>query len=256
MRKDKLSLFTTGVKQTFKRHSPAIMTGIGIAGMGTSVVLAAKATPKVLTMLKDAEYEKQEELTNTEKFKVAWKPYLPATLTFVGSAACLVGANSVHIRRNAALATACKLSESALVEYRDKVVETIGEKKEKEVRNEIAKDKVTKQPVANSTIFDTGKGATLCFDPLSARYFKCDPDTIKRAENTINKQILHDISGYSSVNEFYDEIGLEHTSIGYEIGWNAYHLMDIDFSSTLTEENKPVAVINYINKPKYGYERF
>ncbi len=60
--------------------------------------------------------------------KTAWPCYIPAAVGAI-SVFCLIGASSTNLRRNAALATAYTLSESTLKEYQEKVVETIGEKR-------------------------------------------------------------------------------------------------------------------------------
>ena len=252
----KLSLFLNDTKKTLSKHSPAILTGIGITGMVTSTVLAVKATPKAMILIKKAEDEKQEKLENLEVVKATWKCYVPAVATGAVSIGCLIGANSVNASRHAALATAYKLSETALVEYREKVVETLGEKKEKVVRDKIAKDKIDANPPSKNTIIVTDNGEALCFEPTSARYFKSSIDKIKRAEMEIVKEMQQDVCGYSALNEFYDELGLERTSIGYDMGWNAMYLPEIDFSSILTEDDQPCVVINYRNPPKYNFRGF
>lgn len=71
------------------------------------------------------------DLKPLEVVKAAWKPYIPAAITGSLSVACLVGASRVNFKRNAALATAYTLSEKVLKDYKDSVVETIGEKKRK-----------------------------------------------------------------------------------------------------------------------------
>ena len=256
MNKPNLGRLFKTVKLKATEHSPEILMGIGIAGMFTTTILAVRATPKVLTLIQEAEDEKQEELTKLEIVKASWKPYIPAVVTCGLSTACLISSGTVNSRRNAALATAYKISETALTEYREKVVETIGEKKEKTVRDAVAKKQIEKNPITKNEVIVTDRGSTLCYDPLSARYFKTDIDRIKRAENNLNKQMLHDISGYASLNEFYDELGLEHTSIGEELGWNAYNLIDISLSSQLTENDEPALVIDFIQPPKYGYSHF
>ena len=67
--------------------------------------------------------------------------------------------------------------------------------------------------------------------------------------------MLHDNSGYISLNDFYDELGLEHTSIGHELGWNVYHLLELHLSPQLTNEDRPCVVIDYVYPPKYDYYR-
>ena len=161
MNKTKFSRLKSNIQTTMIRRSPEILTGIGIAGLVTTTIFAVKATPKALDLIAKAEEEKQEELTKLEAVKVAWKPYIPAAISGATSIACLIGATSVNAKRNAALAAAYKLSETALVEYKDKVIETIGEKKEKTIREEISKDRLEKNPVTKSEIFINEKGKTL-----------------------------------------------------------------------------------------------
>lgn len=257
MGKTNLATITKDIRKFASKRSPEILTGIGIAGMITTTILAVRATPKALELIEEQkEEESVDELSSFEVVKVAWKPYIPAMVTCIVSTACLIGASSVNTKRNAALATAYKLSETALTEYREKVIETIGEKKERIVRDKVAEERVKKNPVSKNEVIITGNGKTLCFDPISGRYFMCSIETIKKAENTLNKQMLHDISGYVSLNEFYDELGLNHTSVGNDLGWNTNQLIDIDFSSQLNDNGEPSVVLDYLVAPKCDYYNF
>lgn len=252
----KLSILTD-VKRFVSARSPEILTGIGIAGMVTTTVLAVKATPKAMSLIEDKKNEDWvDELSPLDVVKIAWKPYIPAIVTCVVSTTCIIGASSVNAKRNAALATAYKLSETALTEYREKVIETIGEKKEQIVRDKVAEERIKKNPVSKNEVIVTGNGKTLCFDPISGRYFMSSIDVIKRAENELNKQMLHDISGYVSLNDFYDELGLDHTSVGDDLGWNTDQLIDICFSSQLNDNGEPSVVLDFLVAPKYGYDKF
>lgn len=256
MSKPSPASFLKRMEATLTKHSPEILTGIGISGMITTTVLAVKATPKALMLLEDARYEKGSALKPVEKVKAAWKPYVPAVVTGTVSIACLIGANSVHSRRTAALAAAYQLSETALAEYREKVVETLGEKRERSVREKISKDRVEKQPVSTSEVYITNKGDTLFLDPLSKRYFKSDIELIRKAENTLNKQMLHDISGYVSLNDFYCEIDLPFTDLGYDIGWNTDKLIDLDFHAVQADDGRPCLSIDFITPPQYKFDTF
>lgn len=259
----KLQAITKNVGSALKKHSPGILTGIGIAGMIATTVMAVKATPKAMSLIEEAGYKKGSDenpimdmeytpLTKLEIVKVAWKPYIPAIVTGVGSIACLVGASSVSARRNAALATAYTISETALREYKDKVVETVGEKKEKSIRDAIAKDKIDKNPVQKNEVVLTDGGATLCYDELSGRYFKSDIEKLRRAANELNHQMLSD--GSASLNDFYYLIGLDNIKIGDDLGWDTrMNLLDLDFSSQLTSDGKPCLVLQFSIAPRYDY---
>lgn len=147
-----LSKAVKKVQMEMAKRSPEILTGIGIAGMITTTVLAVKATPKAIRMLEverdlkkgASDWNEDISLTPIEAVKATWKCYIPAVVTGTISIACLIGAGSVHTRRTAALATAYKLSETALSEYKEKVIETIGEKKSKSLKKKSIRTMLTK----------------------------------------------------------------------------------------------------------------
>lgn len=255
MNKVNLSAITKSVRTALKKHSPEILTGIGIAGMITTTIMAVKATPKALMLIDEKKHEENvEQLTKIEVVKTAWKPYVPTVLTAAASVACLVGASSVNFKRNAALATAYSLSETALREYKDKVIETIGEKKEQSVRDAVIKDKVNKNPVERNEVIITDNGETLCYDVQSGRYFKSDINTIKKAINKLNRQMLTDM--FISLNELYYEIGLSTIELGDELGWHIDRgLIDIAYSSQLAADDRPCLVIDYRVAPQYDYRK-
>ena len=253
-----------GLKRTIKsagrvltKYSPGILTGIGITGMIGATFMAVKATPKALYLIEAKKEESEvEELTPVETIKTCWKCYIPATLTTVVSAACLIGASTVSAKRNAALATAYSISEAALREYQEKVVEVVGEKKEKAVRDAVAKDQIERDPVTKSevVIIDSNSN-TLCYEPLSGRYFKSTIDKIKKAEIKLDSQMIQEM--YVSLNDFYWEIGLDGTDLGDKMGWNlSKGYMDLSFSSQLADDGTPCAVIVYGIPPVYDYQNY
>ncbi len=247
---------TKGIVTFVKKRNPEILTGIGVAGMVTTTVLAVKATPKALILIESKkEDEEVDKLTVLETVKTVWPCYIPAVVTGTMSIFCIVGATSANARRNAALATAYTLSESAAKEYRDKVIETVGEKKDKEIRDAISKDRIERDPVKSSEIVFTDRGDTLCYDVISGRYFKSDIDKLKKVVNELNRQMLKD--SYISLNDFYDSVGLEHIKMGYDLGWNISDgLIDLDFSSHLATDGTPCVVLDFSSVPKYDFDRY
>ena len=256
MNKPDLTKLLKTAQATVTKHSPEILTGLGIAGMITTTVLAVKATPKALLLLEDARHEKGTKLTKTEKVKTAWKPYIPAAVTGTASIVCLIGASSVNAKRNAALATAYQLSTTALADYKETVVETIGEKKEKTIREKVAQKKIDDTPVATTTVYNTGKGGTLCFDPQFGQYFRCNIDSIDKAVNKLNNRMVSGHSEYISLNDFYTEIGVNRISMGDNLGWNIGRdgLIDIEHNTAIvTDDGEPCIVITYNVAPTYDY---
>lgn len=268
MKKRNFSQIVKGVKTGLLKHSPEILTGIGIAGMVTATVLAVRATPKALILMEEEKQRQNEELRKGEEetcmqieklkpadlLRVTWTCYIPSAVTGMLSVACLIGASSVNLRRNAALATAYSLSESAMKEYREKVIETIGEKKEEEIRDKIAKEKMKREPVANKEVIITGRGETLCFDTITSRYFKCDIEKLRKVENELNKRLISEM--YIPLNDFYYEIGLRSNDMGNDLGWNIGDgLIDLKFSSQLAEDETPCLVIGYRVAPRYDFRK-
>lgn len=255
----KINNFIKNTKSFLGKHSPEILTGIGVAGMITSTVLAVKATPKALVLLEEARTNEDgtlgDKLTIVETVKVAWKPYVPAIAVGIASISCIIGASRVNYKRNAALATAYALSERTLINYRDKVIETLGEKKEKEVRDKISQDEIDKKPISSSQVIITPKGNTLFMDSITGRYFRSDLDSIKKAVIELNMEISH--QNYISLNEFYSNIGLDRISNGDNLGWNIDNgYVEIDYSTCLADNDEPCIVIDYISQPKYDFDKF
>lgn len=251
----KLALVAKGVGQVLRKHSPEILTGLGIAGMVSTTIFAVKATPKAIQLLEQKKAEEEvEKLAPVEVVKTTWKCYIPTVITGVASAACLIGASSVSVRRNAALATAYTISETALKEYKNKVIETIGENKEKEVREAVLQDKVKNEPVSNKTVHITSHGDSLCCDYFSGRYFRCSAEKLRRAENTINHKAF--VEGYASLNDFYEEVGLERNGIGESVGWRCEQggiKMYFTYEGDTNEE--PTLIFAFENDPKYDYDK-
>lgn len=241
-----------GIWSAMKKHSPEILTGIGIAGMITTTIMAVKATPKALKLIGEKKEElKVDTLSGKEIVQTAGPCYIPAAVVGAVSIFCLVGASSTNLRRNAALATAYTLSESTLKEYQEKVIEHVGEKKEQVIRDSASKEKMVKNPVREVILTEKG-GNTVCFDVISGRYFKSDRDAISRVVNKLNRQMRDEM--YISLNDYYYELGLDPIKIGDDLGWNIDNgYIDLSFSSHLDANGTPCLVIDYRIAPVYDY---
>lgn len=249
--------FFKDAQETLVKHSPEILTGLGIAGMIATTILAVKETPKALRLLEAKKKELEvEKLTAKDTIKTAWKCYIPAAVTGTASVACIIGASSVHLSRNAALTAAYTLSETALREYREKTLETVGEKKEQLIRDAVAQDKVEKHPISSNAVIPTGIGNTRCYDPFTDRYFDSDIDKLRKAENEINSQMLDE--GCVSLNDFYYQVGLGETTTGGNIGWsyNRDGFVKLNLSSCITLDGIPCIVLGFRTDPYYKYDTY
>lgn len=252
-----ISGMAKSVQKTLVKKSPEILTGIGIAGMFASVIMAVKATPKALELIENEKEEQEREskkqidkLPAKEVVKTTWKCYVPTAITLGLSTACLIGGTTVNGKRNAALATAYALSESALKEYKSKTLEIAGPKKEQQIKDAILKDKVEKTPIKNTEVLMTGNGDTLCMDSVSGRYFKSDKTKIDAAVNKLNFQLRREM--FVPLNDLYYELGLPGTKLGTDLGWNVDDgEIEFYYSYAGADNGDPCMVVDYNIKPQF-----
>lgn len=247
--------FVTRTSAGLKKHSPAILTGIGISGMLGTTVLAVRGTPEALRRIEEKKkLEHHKKLTVLQTVQAAWRCYIPAAISGTASVACLVGASVTNERRNAALATAYSIAETSLRDYRTKVVETIGERKEAGILDAVDQERVEKNPPTEDRMCLDGNGQTLCYDAMFGRYFYSDRATLETAANTLNRAMSTMAEPYVSLNQFYMEIGLPCVEIGDQLGWNVDKgLIELRFSSQLAGGKTPCLVISYRVAPEYDY---
>lgn len=269
-----LAAQTNGIRQmakklggTISKNSPAILTGAAVAGLITTAIFAVRATPKALEILDEELYERLGDdmygesgnttiervalLSNTDIVKLTWRCYVPACAVALASIGCIVGANTIHSRRTAALASVYSLTETAFKEYKTKVAETIGKNKEQKVRDEISADHVRANPPGANEVIITGKGETLCMDNYSGRYFKHNIEDLRRIENKLNKLLLYEDS--ITLNELYIDLGLAPNKMGDDLGWSIQTgMLEFRFSSQLTpESDEPCLVLDYEIRPLF-----
>lgn len=250
------SQVSKNVSSTLSKNAPGILTGFGVAGMFTAIGFAIKDTPKAVKLIEEKKKETGvDKLKNIDVVKTVWKCYIPTFSIALCSAGCLIGSSTISGRRNAVLATAYEIAKTTHREYRQKVIETIGEKKEELVRDKVAKEKLEQNPVKNCEVIVTDMGDTLCYDTLSGRYFKTDIHRIKQLENKLNLRLRNE--NYVSLNEFYDGVGLERINLGDDLGWNIDDgYLELKFSSQLDTYDRPCLVIMYSIAPKHDYQWF
>lgn len=241
------------VATEFSKNLPTIATFTGVAGLITTIGLTIKIAPKAQRIY-DAKRAENKSLTLWEKVKILAPLYWPVVLSGGLTAGCFIFSNHVNLKRNAAAIAAYQVSEAALNSFKDAAAKTVGEKKAKEIEYEADEQRIRLDPVSKAHIIETGHGNTLCYDSLSGRYFHCNMEWIRRAQNTINGRLINEIA--ISLNEFYDEIGLPQIDLGDMLGWNLHgkdDQLDVSFTSHVTDEGEPALVIRYNVVPTYDF---
>lgn len=266
------SLLARRVGHALKKQSPTILTGTAVVGVIATVVLAVKATPAAEDALISEEasrFEKLEaetedpktihrndvKLSRQDVVKVTWRLYIPTALTGTATIACIIGANKIGLSRNAALIAGYAVLDDTFRTYRDKVVESFGQTKADKVHDAAVAEMATRKPVENREVIITDGGEQLCWESFSGRYFRSDVESIRRAENDLNRQVLQG-EMYIGLNEFYDAIGLEHTNAGDLFGWNVDRPIEVIFTTHLSTEGKACLSLAYKHMPFPDYGKF
>ena len=201
------------VERFLKRNSSTILTVIGATGVVATTVLAVSATPKVMRLLEEAEKEKGEELTMLETVRTAAPSYIPAAAVGVSTIACIFGANVLNKRQQASIMSAYAFLDNSYKEYKRRVIETFGEGVKETIMNKAAQEEADDLGIPE----DEDDGKELFFDYYSMRYFRSTMVDVMKAEMDFNKHYI--MTGYSSLNEFYEDLGLPPVDYGNDMGW-------------------------------------
>ena len=236
-----------GSAQLFlKKNGSTILTCLGAAGVVATTVLAVKATPKAMAVIKKAEEEKGKKLTKLETVKVAAPAYIPTALTGLSTIACIFGANVLNKHTQASLMSAYALIDSTYKEYKQKVSDVFGEEGERYVREEIVKNDYEDLDI---TPTDTDKD--LFFDFFSLRYFESTKERVEMAEDKFNE--LLSTRGWVRLNDFYDFLGLPFLDCGFDLGWTTSEYGQIDFNHDVTtvgmDDNLECNIISFAVDP-------
>jgi len=242
------------VKPFMVKHEPEILTGMGVSGLIFSTIWGIKATISAVRAIDNYKAEKNiDKITFKEGFKLTWKFYWPVAASAAVSIPCIIAGNRVASKRYAALATAYTISETALQEYQEKTREIVGDKKAREIQENVDADRIKKTYKGENQIIMIGNGESLFYEPLSGRYFKSNWNDIYNAANELNARALTNMAGEITLNEWYDRLGLGDTEMGEYMGWNLVDdpsdLIKVEISSHITKDNVPCGAISYRNQP-------
>ena len=224
--------------------------------MVATAVMAAKATPKAVTLLEEAKEEKKEELTKFEVVKIAGPAYIPAVLVGAATISCVFGANVLNKRQQAALMSAYALLDNSYKEYKAKVTELYGENANDDVQEGIAKDKYDSADIPKED------GKELFYDAFSGQYFHSTLAKVKDAEYQINRDLV--MRDFATVNEFYEYLDIPTIPSGDELGWSSgmnfdyYWQLWIDFGHrrVTMEDGTECCIITMFSEPCVGWEDY
>ena len=267
-----------------KKEAPAILTGVGVAGVVTTTFLAIRATPKAIELIdeerarrfdiamKEAEDNEEEEVRDDwdqidakTYFMLLWRPYLPVLISGGLTIGAIIASHVVSEKRMAVLAGLVTSSEALLAKYQEKVIEQFGENKERAVRDAIAEEDIRNAPPIMEHVQETKYGyeRDVFKDLRTGRYFWFDIERLRSVENDVLE--LLNAGERVTLNEFYDMLGLGPVEDGEMLGWEPYSHFNITKTWVGFEEVDPlnglpfkrsIVAISFDNRPTDVYETY
>lgn len=237
------SVGRTGLQ--LQKYSPEILTGVGVVGIVTAGVMASRATLKLTPILEEKnghleaikELRKEdredypEDAANKDTAKVyvragldIFKLYGPALSLGALSIVSIVSAQGILKKRNIALAAAYKTLETAFTEYRERVVEELGEDQElaifRQRTEEEVEDEETGEKKKVVREYPGYSPYAKVFGELSEQWSN-NPEynrAFLTAQQTYFNERLHTL-GHVFLNEVYDALDIPRTAAGQFVGW-------------------------------------
>lgn len=200
-----------------RRAAPTILTCFSTVGMVATTVMAVKATPRAIELLKEAELEaseKEVELTKLEILRVALPVYIPTFLIGTSTIFCIFGANLLNRKQQASYISAYTLLDNTFREYKNKVTEMFGENADGCVRAALIDEK--------SDTFDdsTSEEKLVFYEDNYGEFFEMSKEEVLMAEYELNRNFI--LKGEVNLNEFYQFLGLPTTDVGEVLGWSLW----------------------------------
>lgn len=224
---------------------------VGVVGVAVSGYFAGK---RACTMLEAEKIAKGAELNKKEKAKViakcAWITAVIAVLT----GAAIIGSTYIANKHIKKLAIAYTTTAGLLEAHQQAELAKLGTDVAKEIKDEVSKqyDLPEKTKLNTDTTQFVGKNDYLFFDDFSGRYFYSNVDKVEAAFVKTSRMMLEAMDGSVSVNDLYDNLGMEPCGCGNAWGWDLEidndRYKDYIFYETYTREapgGEPCIVLVY-----------
>lgn len=243
------------------KNGPTISALLGIGLMGFAGVKAVEKTPVVMAKLDEKKKELGvEKLTVAETVKVAGPYYAPSIILFTAGSGAVLGGQYVATRRATMATAAYSMLETRFKEYVDATKEVVGEKKESEIRDQVAKTIVEKNPPEIKEPIITGNGKRICLDVLSQTYFWNDKDTIINVCKELNSRFRYgdkyDPEYFIPLEDYYYGVDIRegpYIELAKDMGW---HREDGEITPHFTwingtgqYQDMPILAVGFMTNP-------
>lgn len=204
------------------KNAPEVLIGLGIAGFATTIGFSIDGAINATIDMINNEEDRFRDKEIKDKIRHVFKYYTPAIILGAGSTAAIIFSNRVSSSRNAAITSAYLLSEKAANLYREELAKVTDENRLKQadtnVRQEISNVYRDNQGGPMSLAVADRNTKIRCKEMASKQQFYMSYNQLEKMENEINFRLLDE--GQLTLNEMYDEFGLEHTLDGDNYVWD------------------------------------
>jgi hypothetical protein len=236
-----------------QKNSPSILFVGGIVGVVATTVAASRATLHLEEVIDKtaSDREKMEGLWDDNKFKrpevrdysekqykqdkaVLWvrgvgdiaRLYAPTVVLGAISIGMLTKSHNILTQRNAGLTAAYAAVDKAFRQYRQRVVEELGEEKDREFRHGsesrtvVVEDKNGPKKEKVKSFKDGGSMYSAIWDESNPNWSH-HPEVNVMFLRTAQKYATDRLraNGHLFLNDVRRELGLEDTSLGAQVGW-------------------------------------
>lgn len=253
-----MSKFSTGLR----RSSPTILTALGIVGVVGTTVMAVRATPKALKLIKAKKDELEtDKLTPMELVQTTWRCYIPSALIGVGTITCIVGIGVMDKRNQAALTSAYTMLNESYKQYRQAAKKVYGEDADNKIHTEMAKDAKVASSDWGYQVYnmdmDPASEQLLFYDLTSKKYFTTTMAAVLNAQYHVNRNLS--LRGDCSLNEYLSFLGVDGVDKGDEVGWDISYMveelesywLDFDNYKTILEDGLECIIIDTMAPNKF-----
>lgn len=204
---------------------------VSIIGVGATAYFTHRSTLKAEEIIKNKKLNKEDK---KEVIKETYKVYIPAIVAGGATVCCIAGNMIINKQIQAGLIAAGGLIAKNHQKVLDKIKDVYGQEALDTIKNDIAVEGLSEKesmaednnaPEIHATGFFTptylGKDDTaekqLFYDSFGDRWFWARLSEVISAEYHLNRNFV--MSGCTTLNNFYDFLGIEATRQGAYTGW-------------------------------------
>lgn len=236
-----------------RRHSTGILSASSIILMGLTIYGTVKGTLKAQEKVQELRDETGEDISGKEIVKAIAPCFIFPAATAIAAVSCIVGGAVINRKQQTSLLAAYGVTAHQFSEYRKVLIEKHGE----EIDNEVSEELSRRYSNYHVKGVDTPDVKYIWYDDYSGNSIEAYEKEIMDAEYHLNRNFV--MSGYVTLNEFYDMLGMPKTDEGYKLGWS---IMDdgyvwIDFEHELLDRDDggmPCAAVHFVFPPEYIFE--